>query len=286
MICSLCPRGCNVDRSVARGFCGMPQNVKVAKYCLFGFEEPAISGKGGSGAVFFSGCSLKCVFCQNYEISTLGNGQEIKVQKLADIFRKLEEMGADNINLVNPTHYSYQIVEALKIYRPNIPIIYNTHGYEKEQTLYMLSPFVDVFLPDFKYFSDESAKKYSHCVDYVEVTKKAIKLMRELKPDIYDGEMIKQGVIIRHMIMPLLTNESIEILTWIKQNLGNTKVSLMSQYTPYAKACEHKEINRKITRREYNKVLDKYLELNLDGYVQDMDSANIVFIPDFTTQLD
>lgn len=279
MNCCLCPRECKVDRSKNCGVCGATNAVKIAKYSLFSYEEPCISGKGGSGAVFFSSCSLKCVFCQNYEISTLNQGNQITIQQLADIFKELENLGADNINLVNPTHYVEQIIKAFDIYKPNIPIVYNTHGYEKIETLNKIAPYVDVFLPDFKYFSNQSAKQFSHCSNYVETVKNAILYMRSLKNDVFVDGMIKSGVIIRHMIMPLLTDESVCILEWIKQNMPQTKVSLMAQYTPYAKACEHKQINRKITKREYNKVVDKYLEFGLDGYIQGMESAETLYIP-------
>ena len=279
MICSLCPRQCNVDRSKAKGFCGMGENVKIAKYCLFNFEEPLISGKNGSGAIFFCGCSLKCVFCQNYDISSKDTGKEISIKELAEIFKELELMGAENINLVNPTHYAYQIVEALKIYKPNIPIVYNTHGYEKIETLEKLMPYIDVFLPDFKYFDDSCAKKYSNCKDYVSVTQSALKFMRENKADIIENDVMKQGVIVRHLIMPLMTEQSVNILKWIKTNLPNTLVSLMAQYVPYGRASEFKEINRRITKREYQKVVDAYLDLNLWGYVQERESASTLFIP-------
>lgn len=279
MLCNACPRGCNVDRNTQVGFCGCGSKIKIAKYCLFDYEEPCISGKGGSGAIFFSGCSLKCVFCQNYDISSKGQGKEITSQELADIFLELEKKGADNINLVNPTHYAKNIVEALKIYRPNIPIVYNTHGFEKIETLQMLMPYVDVFLPDFKYFDNNLATKYSHCSNYVETTKQAIKFMYDSKPMVMQDGMIKQGVIIRHLILPLASSDSIKILEWIKQNTPNALVSLMAQYTPYAEACKYKEINRRITKREYQKVVDKYLELGLDGYVQEMESATTMYIP-------
>lgn len=279
MNCNLCPRKCNVNRSKSIGYCGQTSKIKIAKYCLFNYEEPCISGKGGSGAVFFSGCSLKCVFCQNYEISSLGKGKNITVKELAHIFKELEQKGADNINLVNPSHYVNQIIQALKIYKPNIPIIYNSHGYENETTIKKIAPFVDVFLPDFKYFNNATALKYSGSNNYVETAQNAIKLMRSLKPDVYKNGMIKQGIIIRHMIMPLLTNESIEILNYIKNNYKNTKVSLMAQYTPYAKAKDFKEINRPITKREYEKVVNCYINLNLDGYVQDRQSATTLYIP-------
>lgn len=279
MNCNLCPRKCGINRDINKGVCGATNKLKIAKYSLFFYEEPCFCGEKGSGAVFFSSCSLKCVFCQNYEISTLNNGKEITVEKLAEIFKELEEMGAENINLVNPTHYVFQIVEAFKIYKPKIPIIYNSHGYENIETLNYIAPYIDIFLPDFKYFSNNSSKMFSNCCNYVETTKQAILHMRSLKLDKIENGIMKSGLLIRHMIMPLLTNESIQILEWIHKNMPNTKVSLMAQYTPYAKACEYKQINRKITKREYKKVVDMFIEYNLDGYVQDMDSASTIYIP-------
>ncbi len=279
MICTQCPRQCNVDRSFSKGYCNEYEKIKIAKYCLFNFEEPLISGKNGSGAIFFCGCSLKCVFCQNYDISSLDRGKEISIEELAQIFKHLESIGAENINLVNPTHYAMQIIEALKIYRPSIPIVYNTHGYEKIETLKLLTPYIDVYLPDFKYYDNACAKKYSNCCDYVDVTKKALKFMREQKKDIIKDGKILSGMIVRHLIMPLMTNQSILILGWIKQNLPNTMVSLMAQYIPYGKANEFKEINRRITKREYQKVVETYLDLNLTGYVQERESADTVYIP-------
>ena len=279
MICTQCPRQCNVDRSFSKGYCNEYEKIKIAKYCLFNFEEPLISGKNGSGAIFFCGCSLKCVFCQNYDISSLDRGKEISVEELAQIFKYLESIGAENINLVNPTHYAIQIIEALKIYRPSIPIVYNTHGYEKIETLKLLAPYIDVYLPDFKYYDNACAKKYSNCCDYVDVTKKALKFMREQKKDIIKDGKILSGMIVRHLIMPLMTDQSILILSWIKQNLPNTMVSLMAQYIPYGIANEFKEINRRITKREYQKVVETYLDLNLTGYVQERESADTVYIP-------
>lgn len=280
MICSLCPRKCNIDRTKSSGYCGESEDIKIAKYSLFMYEEPCISGEKGSGAIFFSGCSLKCVFCQNYDISSLDLGRTITPNKLASIFKELEDMGAENINLVNPTHFVKGIIEALRIYKPNIPVVYNTHGYENEETINEISKYVDVFLPDLKYIDEKLSLKYSKCKDYFEKTSKAILLMRKLKEDKFDENgMMKQGLIVRHLILPLCTYDSIKILEWIKDNLPQTKVSLMAQYTPYAKASEYPEINRKITKREYNKVVSKYLELDIDGYVQDRESSSTVYIP-------
>lgn len=280
MICNICPRGCNIDREKAVGFCQMPKQPKIALYQLFFYEEPCITAKNGSGAVFFSGCSLKCVFCQNYEISSLANGREISINQLAEVFRELEQNGAENINLVNPTHYVDAIEKALEIYRPNIPIVYNTHGYEKVETIERVAKFVDVFLPDFKYINNDMAKKYSGASNYVETCQKALLKMRELKPqDIYKDDKLVSGVIVRHLVLPLMANDSIQILQWISKNLPNTKVSVMAQYTPCGNAYKYPEINRKITKREYDKVVDAFIDLGLDGYVQEMESSSTEFIP-------
>ncbi len=284
MLCNLCAKKCNKERTdvLADGNCHMPLRVKIAHYGLFLLEEPCISLNKGSGAIFFSGCNLDCVFCQNYEISSKCKGKFITTEELAKIFKELEILGAENINLVSPTHYALAIGEALKLYKPKIPIIYNTNGYENIETIKYVSNYVDVFLPDFKYFDDTLAIKFSGAKEYFKIALSSIKLMRELKKDIFDENgKILQGVIIRHMILPLCTEDSIKILETIKNYLPNTKVSLLAQYTPYAKANEHKEINRKITKREYNKVLNKYMELGLDGYVQDLSSSSEDFIPKF-----
>ena len=284
MICNLCAKNCGAkrDENTADGFCGMTTKLKIAHYELFSYEEPCISFSKGSGAIFFSGCSLKCVFCQNYEISTLNKGKEITVLQLVDIFKELENAGADHFHLVSPTHYALQIAQALEIYRPHIPIIYNCHGYESLKTIEFMSKYIDVFLPDFKYYDNVIAQKFSKVGDYFEKTFAAIKKMRELKTDVFspDGKILS-GVIIRHLILPLCTDDSIKVLQTIKQNIPNTKVSLMSQYVPCGEAENISQINRKITKREYNKVLNAFINLGLDGYVQELESASKDFIPKF-----
>ena len=230
---------------------------------------------------FFSGCNLNCLFCQNYEISTKRKGKFISAQELVNIFKELESLGAENINLVSPTHYALQIVEALKIYKPKVPVIYNTNGYENIKTIEYVAPYVDVFLPDFKYYSSQLAEQFSSVPDYYRVALKAIKRMRELKQDKFVNGKIVEGVIIRHMILPLCTNDSIKVLETIKTQVPNTKVSLLAQYTPYGEASKIKAINRKITQREYNKVFNKFVEFNFDGYVQELESASTEFIPKF-----
>lgn len=284
MKCYLCPKKCGKERNenVGNGVCKMPTKLKIAHYELFQFEEPCISINKGSGAIFFSGCNLNCVFCQNYEISSLGKGKFITVNELVDIIKELENMGAENINFVSPMHYALEIVEALKIYKPQIPVIYNTNSYEKPETIKMLAPYVDVFLPDFKYYSNKLSEMFSSAYDYFDVALNAIKLMRELKSDKFDENgKILQGVLIRHMILPLCTEDSCKILETIKNEVPNTKVSLMAQYTPYGLANQFKSINRKITKKEYQKVLNKYQELKIDGYVQELESASCKFIPKF-----
>lgn len=285
MVCNLCPKKCGAtrDEKTALGNCQMPTKLKIAHFELFAFEEPCISLGKGSGAIFFSGCNLNCVFCQNYTISHLGMGKFITELELVDIFKELEDMGAENINLVSPMHYALQIINALKIYKPKVPVIYNTNAYENTEVIKMLAPYVDIFLPDFKYYSSSISKTFSNVEDYYSVALNCIKTMRELKQDVYDeysGKML-QGVLIRHLILPLCTDDSIKILETIKNEIPSTKVSLMCQYTPMANAEKFKTINRTITRREYNKVLSHFYALNLNGYMQELSSAKETYVPKF-----
>ena len=287
MKCYLCPKRCGKERNenVGQGVCKMPIKLKIAKYQLFNYEEPCISVGKGSGAIFFSGCNLNCVFFQNYEISIRASGKFYTEDEFINIIRELEDMGAENINLVSPMHYAAQIASALKKYKPKVPVIYNTNSYESEENIKMLSSYVDVFLPDFKYYSSKISNMFSAVPDYFEVALKSIKLMRQLKQDIYDANgKILQGVLIRHMILPLCTDDSIKVLEVIKNEIPNTKVSLMAQYTPYGRANEFKAINRKITAKEYNKVLNKYNELGLDGYTQELESSSTKYIPNFLSE--
>lgn len=284
MLCNLCAKKCNKERTevLAEGNCHMPLKIKIAHYELFQYEEPCISINKGSGAIFFSGCNLDCVFCQNYEISEKCKGKFITTDEFIEIIKELEVMGAENINLVSPTHYALAITQALKKYKPKVPVIYNTNAYENIETIKMVAPFVDVFLPDFKYYDDAIATRFSGAKNYFNIALNAIKCMRELKSDAFDETgKILQGVIVRHMVLPLCTNDSIKVLNTISKELPNTKVSLLAQYTPCGRASEFKEINRKITKREYEKVLNCYYNLNLTGYVQDLTSATKDFIPKF-----
>lgn len=283
MLCNGCPRGCNVDRDKSVGVCGVPFAPKVAKAYLHKWEEPCISGEKGSGTVFFSGCNLKCVFCQNYDISSEAKGKVISVQRLAEIFRELEEKGATNINLVSPSHYADAIIKALDIYRPSIPIVYNSNGYDSLETLEKLKGYVDIFLVDFKYADSDLALKYSRASDYVDIAKSNILKMRELVPhEEFDGEVMKRGVIIRHLILPNHVDNSLKVLEWISENVKNPFISLMGQYVPMYKAKEFEEISRPLKPIEYKIVEKKMLKLGLiHGYTQELSSAEACYTPKF-----
>ncbi len=282
MICNLCPRKCSAERNETegKGFCGLGTLPRVARVAPHMWEEPCISGEKGSGAVFFSGCTLRCVFCQNYAISANNNGRTIKVSELAEEFKKLEAIGVHNINLVSPTPYIDAIIEALEIYRPKIPIVYNSSGYENVETLSRLEGYVDIYLPDFKYADDELAVGYSKAPNYVETATNAVKeMLRQTGEPVFDGEMMRSGVIVRHLVLPNHTKNSVRCLEHISENFKGALVSLMGQYTPVYKALENEKLNRKITRREYDKVKSKLFELELDGFAQELSSADEKYIP-------
>jgi putative pyruvate formate lyase activating enzyme len=279
MNCQVCPISCNADRKTQAGYCGA-KGIKIAKYYLHPYEEPCISFSKGSGCVFFCGCSLKCVFCQNYQVSRNECGKEITVRGLADIFKQLEDMGADNINLVNPTHYVIEIAEALKIYRPNIPIVYNTHGYEKLQTLKFVDDFVDIYLPDLKFIDSALSKRYTGREDYARFALPAIEFMAQKNLAFADNGKMLSGCIIRHLILPLAAYDSVNIVKFISTLKGSPYLSLMSQYTPFGDIQNYKELQRKITRREYEKVLAAVEECGLERvFLQDRQSVGQDFIP-------
>lgn len=282
MICSICPRHCNVDRSVNLGFCQSPDNFRVARAALHFWEEPCISGKEGSGTVFFSGCNLKCVFCQNNEISAENKGVEISDDKLISIFENLISQGANNINLVNPTHYAKRLAKVLSRWKSPVPIVYNSSGYEEVETLKALDGLIDIYLPDLKYIRAEKAMRYSKAADYFEKASAALLEMRRQVEDKFDGDIMKSGMIIRHLILPQNTNSSIAVLDFIKSNFPNTLVSLMAQYTPCGDLSEFPEINRKITKREYEKVVNYAFDNSFDKlFIQELSSADKSFIPKF-----
>ncbi len=289
MICNLCPRKCKAERTELEnkgGFCKSFLSVKIARAALHFWEEPCISGENGSGTVFFSGCSLGCVFCQNEEISHKNFGKTVTVERLAEIFKELQENGAENINLVNPTHYVLAIKEAFKIFKPQIPIVYNSGGYESEETLKIADEFTDIYLLDLKYLSNDRALKYSFAEDYPEVATKAIKHCYERQPNVFDDRgMLQKGVIIRHLIMPQGTNEAIGVIKWIEENTPNAIFSLMSQYTPCGNLENYPEINRKLTVREYEKVMDAASESEIEIiFTQELTSGSKEYIPPFNLE--
>lgn len=279
MKCEMCPRLCRVDRSKTLGFCGERNKIRIAKVIHnFMWEEPYITKKNGTCAIFFSGCNLKCSFCQNYKISRGGCGQTYSINKFVDLLREIDQGDEETIDLITPTHFSGYILKAFKIYRPKKKIVYNTSGYESEEMIKKLAKYVDIFLPDFKYFDDTLAKKYSNCANYFSKASKVIKLMTKLKPNIYKNGDLDQGVIIRHLILPDQTKDSLKILEHIKENINDPIISLMSQYTP---SGENKE-GRKLLALEYKIVLNKAKELGLNkGFFQEMSSSSDNFIPEF-----
>lgn len=288
--CTLCPRNCHAkrDEQGGKGFCRMGTLPVVARAALHFWEEPCISGSNGSGAVFFSGCSLQCVFCQNYEISTLRSaGKAVTPKELSDIFLRLAEKGAHNINLVNPTHFADSIGEALTIKKLPCPVVYNSGGYEKPETLKKLEGLVDIYLPDLKYAGNELGKKYSGAEDYFTVAEKAIaEMVRQTGEAKFDENgLIRSGTMVRHLILPGNTKNSINVLHFIKEKYPHgVPVSLMAQYIPCGKAEKFPEINRRITKREFEKVQDVLFELNLEGYVQERSSAKKDFVPAFNLE--
>lgn len=283
MICSICPRKCKIDRDINVGFCQSPSVFRVARAALHYWEEPCISGENGSGTVFFSGCNLRCVYCQNYEISRENKGMEISDDRLIEIFENLIKQGANNINLVNPTHYASRLADVLTKWKSPVPIVYNSSGYEKVETLKALDGLIDIYLPDLKYIRTDKALRYSAAGDYFERASKAILEMRRQVNDRFDSEgMMQSGMIVRHLILPQNTNSSIEILKWIKENLPDTYVSLMAQYTPCGELDDTPELKRRITRREYDKVADFAVANGFEKlFLQELESADSDFIPKF-----
>lgn len=288
-ICTVCPRHCGAIReaSVGKGFCKMGENAVVARVAKHMWEEPCISGTRGSGTVFFSGCVLKCVFCQNYKISTQNFGKELSARQLADCYKRLEQQGVHNINLVNPTHFLNAVIESLNIYRPAVPVVYNCGGYESLESLKKLEGYIDIYLPDFKYADNTVAEKYSRVNNYHETAVAAIaEMLRQQPQNIYDNNgIMEKGIIVRHLILPSNTKNSIAALNSLHNHFGSRlTVSLMAQYIPCGIAEQYPEINRKITRREYQKVFNCLTELDFDGFAQELNSAKSTYIPDFNLQ--
>ena len=284
--CTICPHNCGINRLNNQiGRCKSKNIVKIALYSTHNFEEPCISGKKGSGTVFFSNCNMNCVFCQNYEISQQGKGREISIDELASIFIKQQEKDVENINLVTPTSYVPQIIEAIKIARNDglkLPIVYNTNGYEKVETLKMLEGYVDIYLPDFKYSDNKLAKRLSKVDNYFEIVTRALKEMyRQTGKAVFDDRGIMQkGMIIRHLVLPNQILNSRRVLKWINENMHDVYVSVMAQYFPTYKAKDIEDINRKLTKEEYEQIENYLYRLDLEnGYIQELGEHEEEYVP-------
>lgn len=292
MKCDLCPRKCLVDRKKGeKGICGQTENLKVARAALHFWEEPCISGDAGSGAVFFSGCPLHCVFCQNENIANGTVGKEISLERLVDIFLELQEKRANNINLVTPGHFVPQIVKALDQARKEgltLPVVYNTSSYETVDTIKMLEGYVDIYLPDFKYMSPVLSKKYSHAPDYAEVAKAAIaEMVRQTGKAVFvngdEDNLILRGTIVRHLTLPGCMEDSMQILKYLHETYGDMiYISIMNQFTPLSNLEKYPELNRRITDEEYETLVDYAIEIGIEnGFIQEGDTAEESFIPAF-----
>ena len=289
MKCDLCPRKCLVDRKKGeKGICGQTENLKVARAALHFWEEPCISGDAGSGAVFFSGCPLHCVFCQNENIANGTVGKEISVERLAEIFLELQEKGANNINLVTPTHFVVQIALAIKKARMNgliIPIVYNTGSYENIETLKLLDGLIDIYLPDMKYMDSSLSLKYSNAKDYFDVASKALdEMFKQVGKPVFDKRgIMKRGMIVRHLILPGMTYDSKNVIKYLYETFkDDIYISIMNQYTPLKQVEKYPEINRKVTDKEYDEVVDYAIGLGVvNGFIQEGETASESFIPEF-----
>lgn len=295
-ICKLCPRNCAVDRkNKERGICGQTDQLKVARAALHYWEEPCISGVEGSGAIFFSGCALHCVFCQNREIANGTVGKEISVERLSEIFLELMEKGANNINLVTAGHFVPQVIKALeraKAQGMNLPVVYNTSSYENVDTIKKLEGFVDIYLPDFKYMSETLSEKYSHALDYSKVAKAAIEEMvrqtgapvfKETENKTEEEPLIRKGTIVRHLVLPGQVEDSKAVIRYLYETYGDKiYISIMNQFTPMSHLSAYPELSRKLTEEEYDEVVDYAIELGVEnGYIQEGETAKESFIPAF-----
>ena len=285
--CNLCPRHCNINRHETVGFCKASDTLKIARADLHYFEEPCISGDKGSGTIFFTYCNLRCLFCQNYKISTLNYGIDISVERFSEICLELQDRGATNINLVTPTHFVPLIIDGIKLAKSGglcIPIVYNNSGYENVSTIKMLDGIVDVYLPDFKYYSDEYAVKYSKCRDYFKYASEAIdEMVRQKGECIFDNDgNIISGVIIRHLLLPGMDEDSKKILKYLYDKYGDRiYISIMNQYTP-VRRCEFEELNDKVLDMVYDDVIDYAWEIGIrNAFIQEGGSQSESFIPDF-----
>lgn len=289
--CCLCPRMCRADRSTASGYCKAPDGILASRAALLFWEEPCISGTGGSGAIFFSGCTLRCCFCQNYKISRTPRGKSISSERLAEIFLELQDQGAHNINLVTATHYLPWILPALDMVKEklHIPVVYNCGGYERLETIQALSSYVDIWLPDLKYFSSDLSRRYSQAPDYFARASAAVRqmILQTGTPVFDDRGIMQKGVIIRHLVLPGQKEDSLQLIKWMAEELPEKQfyISLLSQYTPYEKNPDFPELNRRITSYEYQKVVEAALEAGLEqGFMQKRTSAKEEYTPSFAYQ--
>ncbi len=285
--CEICPRKCKVNRYEKKGYCRCDDKVRIALVSKHYFEEPCISGRNGSGTIFFSNCNLNCVFCQNHDISQGGKGIDVTIERLAEIMLEQQERGANNINLVTPTMYVEQIIKAIDIAKDgglNIPIVYNTNGYEEVETIKKLNGYIDIYLPDFKYFTNELAIKYSKAPNYFEkVTSVLLEMQSQFDEYVFNGEIMKKGMIVRHLVLPNHIQNSKNVLKWIKENLRkDIYVSVMAQYFPTYKAVGDELIGRKLSFSEYRKIEQYFYGLDIkNGYIQDLGKHEEEFVPDF-----
>lgn len=285
--CEICPRKCKVNRYEKKGYCRCDDKVRIALVSKHYFEEPCISGRNGSGTIFFSNCNLNCIFCQNHDISQGGKGIDVTIERLAEIMLEQQERGANNINLVTPTMYVEQIIKAIDIAKKNglnIPIVYNTNGYEEVETIKKLNGYIDIYLPDFKYFTNELAIKYSKAPNYFEkVTSALIEMQSQFDEYVFDAEIMKKGMIVRHLVLPNHIQNSKNVLKWIKDNLRkDIYVSVMAQYFPTYKAIGDELIGRKLSFSEYRKIEQYFYSLDIEnGYIQDLGKHEEEFVPDF-----
>lgn len=292
MKCNLCNRKCNIDRLNNVGFCRASNTLKIARISLHMWEEPCISGENGSGTIFFSYCNLKCIYCQNYDISTLNNGEEVSIEEFSDLCLDLQNKGAHNINLVTPTHYVYQIIEGIKLAKKKgliIPIVYNTSSYETIETIKMLDGIIDIYLPDLKYYNDIYAKNYSNVTNYFDSASKAIfEMYKQVGTPIFDENgLLKKGVIVRHLCLPGLVNDSKKIIKYLFDTYkNNIYISIMNQYTPLRK-LKYPNLNRKLFKKEYNEVINYAISIGVENaFTQEEGTQKESFIPDFNKFID
>ena len=278
--CKICPVECGANRTKQAGACGV-QGLKIAKYYLHPFEEPCISFEKGSGTIFFCGCNLRCAFCQNYEVSRAERGKELTPKELANVFKELEDMGAENVSLVTPTHLIPYLVSAFEIYKPKIPVVYNTSGYEKIQTLKTIDPYIDIYLPDMKFYSPALSKRYLGKENYFEMASKAIEFMANKPLKMTRKGKMLSGLIVRHLVMPLCVSDSKAVLKWFSRELPKTAyLSLMSQYTPFGKIENFPELSRPVTAREYEMVIQTAFDLGIENlFLQERNSSGKGYIP-------